>query len=170
MKCYQNNLSFLINIKNCSNSQHYIFIIYVSLQIISTIHILAISYLFCTIYNIIKNLKFYNKSSGYSQSALPLASNLTATLHHFLNRQIKLLLKKQGTSLMRLNKNQRSTIAMPPLPKDPIILLSFTNMQLRDNYKSLTEFCKAFMIEEKYIVDKLLAIDYQYNRNTNQFI
>lgn len=59
---------------------------------------------------------------------------------------------------------------MPPLPKDPIILLSFTNMQLRNNYKSLTEFCKAFMIEEKYIVDKLLAIDYQYNSNTNQFI
>lgn len=59
---------------------------------------------------------------------------------------------------------------MPSLPKDPIMLLSFTNMQLRDNYKSLTEFCKAFMIEEKDIIDKLSAIDYQYNSNTNQFI
>lgn len=59
---------------------------------------------------------------------------------------------------------------MTTLPKDPVMLLSFTNMQLRDNYKSLTEFCKAFMIEEQYIIDTLSAIDYQYNSKTNQFI
>ena len=30
------------------------------------------------------------------------------------------------------------------LPKDPVILLSFVNTQLRDNYASLEELCKAF--------------------------
>ena len=29
------------------------------------------------------------------------------------------------------------------LPKDPVILLSYINTQLRDNYASLAEFCSA---------------------------
>ena len=59
---------------------------------------------------------------------------------------------------------------MPQIPNDPIILLSFTNTQLRDNYKSLTEFCKAYMVDEHYIVDKLYSVDYEYDDSTNQFI
>ena len=41
---------------------------------------------------------------------------------------------------------------MTTLPKDPVMLLSFTNMQLRDNYSSLDEFCKSFMIDKKDII------------------
>jgi len=59
---------------------------------------------------------------------------------------------------------------MTQLPKDAVMLLSFTNMQLRDHYKSLTEFCKAFMVEENYIIETLAVIDYQYNSTVNQFI
>jgi hypothetical protein len=58
---------------------------------------------------------------------------------------------------------------MSQLPKDPVMLLSFTNTQLRDHYKSLTEFCKAYMIEENYLVQRLHSIDYEYNNRTNQF-
>lgn len=59
---------------------------------------------------------------------------------------------------------------MTTLPKDPVMLLSFTNMQLRDNYSSLDEFCKSFMIDKKDIISALSNIDYEYDNRTNQFI
>ena len=49
------------------------------------------------------------------------------------------------------------------IPNDPVMLLSFMNLQLRDNYKSLTDFCKANMIDKNLIIDKLASIDYEYN-------
>ena len=59
---------------------------------------------------------------------------------------------------------------MPTLPKDPVILLSFTNTQLRDNFSDLSEFCKAFMVNEDEIRNKLSSINYEYDNNKNQFI
>lgn len=59
---------------------------------------------------------------------------------------------------------------MTTLPKDPVMLLSFTNMQLRDNYSSLDELCKSFMIDKKDIISALSNIDYEYDSRTNQFI
>ena len=56
------------------------------------------------------------------------------------------------------------------IPKDPIMLLSFTNTQLRDNFNNLTDFCKAYMIDETYIIQNLQNVDYTYNETTNQFI
>lgn len=59
---------------------------------------------------------------------------------------------------------------MNNLPKDPVMLLSFVNIQLRDNYSSLTELCKTYMVDESSITDKLTAINYVYNPKTNQFV
>lgn len=59
---------------------------------------------------------------------------------------------------------------MPQLPKDPVMLLSFTNTQLRDNFSSLSDFCKAFMISEADISEALKKIDYEYDSRINQFI
>ena len=56
------------------------------------------------------------------------------------------------------------------LPKDPVILLSFTNTQLRDTFESLSAFCINFQIEEAELCKKLAAIGYAYNASTNQFI
>lgn len=56
------------------------------------------------------------------------------------------------------------------LPKDPVILLSFTNTQLRDTFESLSAFCTNFQITEKDICEKLAALDYAYDASTNQFI
>ncbi len=56
------------------------------------------------------------------------------------------------------------------MPKDPIMLLSFVNTQLRDNYNSLEELCKSYMVSEKEITDKLKTINYEYNTEKNQFI
>lgn len=56
------------------------------------------------------------------------------------------------------------------MPKDPVMLLSFVNTQLRDNYNSLEELCKSYMISEKEITNKLKSINYEYNTEKNQFI
>ncbi|MBQ8798330.1 MAG: DUF4250 domain-containing protein [Lachnospiraceae bacterium] len=55
------------------------------------------------------------------------------------------------------------------LPKDPVILLSYINTQLRDNYASLAEFCTANDCNDEDIIKALERIDYRYNPDTNQF-
>lgn len=58
------------------------------------------------------------------------------------------------------------------LPQDPVMLLSYINTQLRDNYKSLDELADGLDIsddEKKAIVDKLAAIGYVYSAESNQF-
>lgn len=56
------------------------------------------------------------------------------------------------------------------LPKDPIILLSYLNTQLRDHYASLTDFCNANDCNADELIRTLERIDYHYNSDTNQFI
>lgn len=56
------------------------------------------------------------------------------------------------------------------LPNDPVMLLSFVNTRLRDFYPTLDEFCMAHEVSKEEIVDKLDAIDYRYDAETNQFI
>ena len=40
---------------------------------------------------------------------------------------------------------------MSTLPKDPMILLSYINTQLRDNYSSLGEMCQILDLDELHI-------------------
>ena len=56
------------------------------------------------------------------------------------------------------------------MPKDPVMLLSFINTQLRDNYNSLTELCKTYSVDINQINKTLLAIDYVYDKSVNQFV
>lgn len=56
------------------------------------------------------------------------------------------------------------------LPKDPVMLLSFVNTQLRDFYPNLEDFCLSFHINKKELTDKLLSIDYSYEEGLNQFV
>ena len=56
------------------------------------------------------------------------------------------------------------------LPKDPVMLLSVVNTELRDYYESLEELAKAHMISEKEIVEKLRMIQYEYHKERNQFV
>jgi hypothetical protein len=55
------------------------------------------------------------------------------------------------------------------LPKDPVMLLSVVNTQLRDHYKNLSELAAAYMIDEEEIAVKLNAIGYSYDADINQF-
>lgn len=56
------------------------------------------------------------------------------------------------------------------MPKDPVMLLSFVNMKLRDFYKDLDELCMQLETDRKELEEKLAGIDYHYDRETNQFI
>ncbi len=56
------------------------------------------------------------------------------------------------------------------LPKDPIILLSYINTQLRDNYESLTELCKSLSADEQDIRSTLSAVNYEYDEKLNRFV
>lgn len=58
------------------------------------------------------------------------------------------------------------------LPQDPVMLLSYINTQLRDNYSSLDALAEGLDIskeEKNAIADKLSAIGYIYNPESNQF-
>ena len=59
------------------------------------------------------------------------------------------------------------------LPQDPVMLLSFMNMKLRDNYSSLDALCDDLEInkdELANIVSKLEGIGYTYSSERNQFL
>lgn len=56
------------------------------------------------------------------------------------------------------------------LPKDPVLLLSYVNTQLRDFYASLQDFCAAADVREEEIREKLAGIDYRYDETTNRFV
>lgn len=56
------------------------------------------------------------------------------------------------------------------IPKDPVMLLSFINLKLRDFYPSLEAFCEDTDEDMQAIVDKLASIDYHYNQEKNQFV
>ena len=55
------------------------------------------------------------------------------------------------------------------IPKDPIMLLSFINMKLRDEYPNLTELCKGFDIDEPELKEKLKSVGFDYIPDINQF-
>ncbi len=55
------------------------------------------------------------------------------------------------------------------LPKDPVMLLSVINTELRDNYDSLESLAASYGIEAGDIEQKLNAINCFYDRDTNRF-
>jgi len=59
---------------------------------------------------------------------------------------------------------------MANVPKDPVMLLSFLNTQLRDYYPSLEDCCLSLSLDKEEITSGLASIDYYYNEEKNQFI
>lgn len=56
------------------------------------------------------------------------------------------------------------------IPQDPVMLLSFVNLKLRDYYDSLEELCKALELDKAELLEKLQTIDYHYDIRQNQFV
>ena len=56
------------------------------------------------------------------------------------------------------------------LPKDAVILLSFVNTKLRDEFESPEELCAALDADLAALTETLSGIDYLYDAGRNQFI
>ena len=58
---------------------------------------------------------------------------------------------------------------MDTLPKDPIMLMSFINMKLRDFYPSLDALCEDMGLDRNEIETSLKEAVYEYSRENNRF-
>jgi len=55
------------------------------------------------------------------------------------------------------------------LSKDPMILFSFVNMKLRDNYASLDDLCEDMDIRKEDIIEQLKSVGFEYSSEHNKF-
>ena len=56
------------------------------------------------------------------------------------------------------------------LPKDPVMLLSVINTNLRDFYPDLDTLCQELLLDKETLIQTLEKIDYEYDAAQNQFI
>jgi len=56
------------------------------------------------------------------------------------------------------------------LPRDPIILVSYVNTQLRDHYNDLATFCEEEGTDETALRAALAEVGYQYDPAQNRFV
>ena len=56
------------------------------------------------------------------------------------------------------------------LPQDPIILLSYINTKLRDEYDSLDALCDDLDADREELVRRLETVGYTYNEDKNRFL
>lgn len=55
------------------------------------------------------------------------------------------------------------------LPQDPIMLYSYLNLKLRDQYSSLSALCEDMDEYEQGIIDKMSSAGFIYDKERNQF-
>ncbi len=67
-----------------------------------------------------------------------------------------------------LKSNKKGSFYM--IPNDPMILLSFVNTKLRDEYSSLDAMCDDMQLNRQELEEKLGSVDYEYNRELNRFV
>ena len=56
------------------------------------------------------------------------------------------------------------------IPNDPVMLLSFVNLKLRDYYGSLEALCEDLDVDMETPKEKLKGIQYFYDEEKNQFV
>lgn len=55
------------------------------------------------------------------------------------------------------------------LPHDPMMLFSFINMKLRDEYPSLDALCADMDINKDELITQLKEAGFEYNESANKF-
>ena len=56
------------------------------------------------------------------------------------------------------------------IPNDPVMLVSFLNLKLRNYYPSFDALCEDLGLDKAEIEQKLDSIDYHYKPEHNQFL
>ena len=55
------------------------------------------------------------------------------------------------------------------IPSDPMMLFSFINMKLRDQYPSLDALCEDMDIDKNQLLCTLAAVGFEYSEENNKF-
>ena len=55
------------------------------------------------------------------------------------------------------------------IPNDPVMLYSYLNTKLRDQYSSLESLCEDMNLNMEELKNKLALMDFHYNEEMNQF-
>lgn len=55
------------------------------------------------------------------------------------------------------------------MPKDPMMLMGFINMKLRDFYPDLDALCEDLQIDRKVLEQQLAEVGFEYNPTANKF-
>lgn len=55
------------------------------------------------------------------------------------------------------------------IPQDPMMLYSFINMKLRDQYPSLDTLCDDMNINKEELIQKMAAVGFEYSEANNKF-
>lgn len=55
------------------------------------------------------------------------------------------------------------------LPKDPMMLFSFVNTKLRDEYSSLDALCDDMDVDREKLEKRLAEVGFEYNPTQNKF-
>ena len=58
---------------------------------------------------------------------------------------------------------------MDQMPKDPMMLMGFINMKLRDFYPDLDALCEDLQIDRKVLEQPLAEVGLEYNPTANKF-
>lgn len=58
---------------------------------------------------------------------------------------------------------------MDRLPQDPIMLMSFINLKLRDLYPSLEALCEDMDINRQELIEKMLKAGFEYSETNKRF-
>ncbi len=55
------------------------------------------------------------------------------------------------------------------IPQDPMMLFSFINMKLRDQYSSLDALCEDMDIDKENLLATLATVGFEYSEENNKF-
>ena len=56
------------------------------------------------------------------------------------------------------------------LPRDPMILFSYVNTQLRDRHIGLDDFCAEESVDRTELCSTLREVGFEYDPETNRFV
>ncbi len=56
------------------------------------------------------------------------------------------------------------------IPQDPIMLYSYINMKLRNEFSSIDDLCLTMNIDKEELINSLRSVGFEYNKITNKFI
>ncbi len=56
------------------------------------------------------------------------------------------------------------------IPRDPMMMLSYVNTQLRDFYPSLDALAEGLELDKDELVEKLKGVGYEYDAQLNKFL